>query len=195
MKILSVLESNASFYELVQKVISLNFLLFRKKLGEEDFFKSDYSYLDFGCGTGKFKDFIPSNQYHGIDINENYIQYAIAKRKRFFSVQDARNFTENFQKADHVFAIGLLHHLNSDDAQKVLQNMKQHLTKDGKIYIIDALLPFKKNFIGKTIRNQDNGNFVRDISTWENLLSHNLKIEKLETFKQWPFDYIFCKGT
>ena len=80
MKLFSILEESAAGYELVQRLVSLNYRVFLRELRAEGFFDPRKSYLDVGCGTGFLRDYLREADYLGVDLNPKYI--AAARRKR-----------------------------------------------------------------------------------------------------------------
>jgi 2-polyprenyl-3-methyl-5-hydroxy-6-metoxy-1,4-benzoquinol methylase len=120
--------------------------------------------MDVGCGNGRLLDFLPESvKYTGYDFNENYIKNATAKykhRNAKFSVADI-NTTPDLDKADVIFAIGVLHHLADDSCKKFLQSAMKHLNPGGMVVTIDPVFVEKQNFIARRIIKSDRGACVR----------------------------------
>jgi 2-polyprenyl-3-methyl-5-hydroxy-6-metoxy-1,4-benzoquinol methylase len=98
--------------------------------------------LDVGCGTGELtKRLIPfSKEIIGVDVSENMINEA--KKRNYdekisyikISVEEYLKETE--KQFDVIISIAALHHMNEE---KILETMKNKLTKDGKIIILDLV--------------------------------------------------------
>ena len=195
MKFFSYLESNATAYEWSQRIVSLNFRAFLRELRAENFFQPGTSYLDIGCGTGFLRDHLRDADYLGIDLNPAYIAAARRKRGECFQVGNALEIGSLPRRFDRIIAIGLLHHLDDGEVRTVLAAARSRLQDGGEIFIIDALWPQNKNVVGRALRRSDNGAFVRTFSEWEKLFRETLEVRALRPAKQWPFDYVFLRGT
>ena len=194
MKFFSYLEENATAYEWVQKLVTLNYRVFLRELKREVFFDRGKSYLDVGCGTVFFRDHLKDKDYVGVDLNPRYIAAAGLKRGDCFQTGNALNLTFLRKNFDRIISIGLVHHLDDAQVSKTLDQFCLHLKPDGEIFIIDTLWPSGKNLVGQTLRRFDNGAFVRGFSGWEKLFCGTLAVNALRPIRQWPFDYIFLRA-
>jgi 2-polyprenyl-3-methyl-5-hydroxy-6-metoxy-1,4-benzoquinol methylase len=120
--------------------------------------------MDVGCGNGRLLDFLPvSVTYSGYDFNENYIKNATLKygnRKASFMVADI-NTTPDLPKADVIFAIGVLHHLEDATCVKFLQSASKHLNPGGMVVTVDPVFVENQNPIARRIIKGDRGTCVR----------------------------------
>jgi 2-polyprenyl-3-methyl-5-hydroxy-6-metoxy-1,4-benzoquinol methylase len=96
--------------------------------------------LDVGCGTGELtkKLTLFGENIIGIDISENMLQEA-KKRNYDEKINYINTSAENYLKKtdkrfDIIISIAALHHMNEE---KILGLMKNKLTENGKILILD----------------------------------------------------------
>jgi 2-polyprenyl-3-methyl-5-hydroxy-6-metoxy-1,4-benzoquinol methylase len=98
--------------------------------------------LDVGCGTGELtrKLVSYSKEIIGIDISENMIHEAKKRNNDEKITYLKTSVEEYFERTDKTFdiiiSIAALHHM---DEEKILQMMKNKLTKSGKILILDLV--------------------------------------------------------
>jgi 2-polyprenyl-3-methyl-5-hydroxy-6-metoxy-1,4-benzoquinol methylase len=98
--------------------------------------------LDVGCGTGELtKKLVPySVEIIGIDISENMINEALTrnndKKIKYIRISVERYLEETDKKFDVIISIAALHHMNEE---RTLEMMKEKLTGDGKIIILDLV--------------------------------------------------------
>jgi cyclopropane fatty-acyl-phospholipid synthase-like methyltransferase len=120
--------------------------------------------MDVGCGNGRLLDFLPQSvSYTGYDFNENYIKNATLKyrnRKASFFVADI-NTAPDLAKADFIFAIGILHHLDDASCKIFLNSAFRHLNSGGMVVTVDPVYLDKQNFIARKIIEGDRGTCVR----------------------------------
>jgi SAM-dependent methyltransferase len=80
------------------------------------------SVLELGCGTARLREFIPKEtEYLGIELNENFIEYA--KKKGRERVIKGDILKDNLPKADAVLLTDVLHHVNPSH-EKLLRRAK-----------------------------------------------------------------------
>jgi 2-polyprenyl-3-methyl-5-hydroxy-6-metoxy-1,4-benzoquinol methylase len=98
--------------------------------------------LDVGCGTGELtKKLAPySTEIIGIDVSENMINEALKrnndKKINYINVSVEKYLEETDKKFDVIISIAALHHM---DEGKILETMKNKLTKNGRIIILDLV--------------------------------------------------------
>lgn len=138
----------------------LNFI--RKYLKRKDIL------LDFGCGNGRFLEFLRAGQleqensqirYLGVDISENLIKHAkkkypeeefkVIERESFLPVRDA--------SIDVVTAIAVFHHFNPAMAKDTLGELHRVLKKEG-ILVITSWYLWDQQYLGFLIKSLLQGN-------------------------------------
>lgn len=97
--------------------------------------------LDCGCGPGDFLEYLPSVDYVGIDIDEEYIAAARSRYGgrgtfRLGAVEKETIHEENHY--DLVLAWGLLHHLDDDQASEFLRLARRCLKPTGRLVTLDG---------------------------------------------------------
>lgn len=117
------------------------------------------------------------SNYYGFDTNRNYINYAKKNYKK-----NCHFFCENFNakkikkiKFDYVILLGLLHHLNSQEINKLLKEIKKVLKKKGNLLTIDNIYIKNQNFIAKKLIDLDRGMFVRTKKEYLEILKKHFK--------------------
>lgn len=115
--------------------------------------------LDVGCGTGLFADCF-KGEYTGIDISQKYIKIAQSKREGVFLVDDATSLRFGSETFDLVFSLGVLHHLDKQNREKMLHEMWRVCKVGGVILIIDGLVPSNRlNIVGYILAKIDRGRY------------------------------------
>nr|WP_244966758.1 class I SAM-dependent methyltransferase [Trinickia soli] len=121
--------------------------------------------LDIGCGTGDLLAYLPDVQYTGYDISEQYIE---AARKRFGTrgTFHCRLLTstelETLPLFDIALAVGLLHHIEDDEARDLIRMTKRALKPGGRLITIDPCLADGQNPIARWLVKADRGQNVRE---------------------------------
>jgi 2-polyprenyl-3-methyl-5-hydroxy-6-metoxy-1,4-benzoquinol methylase len=98
--------------------------------------------LDVGCGTGELtKKLAPfSKEIIGIDVSENMINEAKKRngdeKIKYIKISVEKYLEETEKQFDVIISIAALHHMNEEEILKI---MKNKLTKDGKILILDLV--------------------------------------------------------
>lgn len=107
----------------------------------EKYIKSKDRVLDFGCGNGRFLEFVYQKDlkinYRGVDVSEELINLAKEKYKKesFSLIENEQNLPFKKSEFDVVVSIAVFHHFNSFMAEKSLKEIKRVLKKDGIVII------------------------------------------------------------
>jgi SAM-dependent methyltransferase len=130
--------------------------------------------LDIGCGTADVLSYLPQAvRYVGFDRNPSYI----AQAKQRFADRNAQFMCEEFRgtlsgdgdKFDVVLALGLLHHLDDDEALKLFESAANVL-KDGGIFLtLDPLIAAEQSPFARYIVTHDRGKNVRTLAHYAEL--------------------------
>ena len=133
--------------------------------------------VDMGCGPGDIRKYLPADvDYWGFDISEDYIRRA---RRRFptgatFLSGTARDFLDNpdnpLNVADLVFCIGLLHHLNDDEAIEVLELSKRIMKPGGRSVYLEPVFLLHQTRLSTWLMRRDRGRHVRSEQEWKDLM-------------------------
>ena len=130
--------------------------------------------LDVGCGTGVHTSGFICDDYVGIDINANFINYGRKKYRQKLMVMDATKLTFANSSFDSVVSISLLHHIPEEAVRKAFEEMKRVCRPGGYIAVLDATYPDNKfDFIGYFLCKIDRGRYMRTVEKTREILSIN----------------------
>jgi len=176
-------------YNLSVKLTSLNHRGLRRYILKLIKVEPNDCLLDVGCGTGKYAIF--PCKYFGIDINENYINYAKRNHPGIFLEMDGADLKFPDAKFDFVINISTLHHVADDLVEKMIIEMKRVCKKGGSIFIIDAVYPKKINFLGYILFKLDRGRYRRRFEDLKKLLSKfHFKLVSSGIRKTFPYRWV-----
>lgn len=173
LKILYKALENPAIYDLTQKLLGGDrvYRKLRDAIAER---LKDISYnkvLDVGCGTGLFRDCFKGN-YTGIDVNGEYIKKAQKTKEGVFIEGDATNLPFQDGSFDLIFTLGVLHHLNSEQCEKMLREMLRVCKTGGHILIMDGLVPSNRlNIAGYVLAKLDRGSYKLEMSAFKKMIS------------------------
>lgn len=132
--------------------------------------KKDALILDIGCGTGAILDFLPKEiNYVGIDISEQYIKQAkrryCDRQARFTQIRVGEtNLDKKAGEFDVVIANGVLHHLNNQEAERLLLLAHKHLRIGGVFVSLDPVYVPDQSKLARMVVSHDRGDWVRDVN-------------------------------
>jgi len=144
----------------------------------EDRMQQDW--LDVGCGP---KSLLPPLQgkRFGVDVSHRYL-LANETITNCSAAADASSLPFGNGSFSGALTIGLLHHLPDEIAKKVLFEMIRVCGTNGKIIVIDAVLPrfAWRRPLAEIIRRADRGNYMRRQAEIEAILPNhiNWKVER-----------------
>ena len=129
--------------------------------------------LDCGCGPADLLDYLPDVDYVGIDIDANYVAEA---RKRFGNRATFRlgplgpeTMTEKAHY-DLVLAMGVLHHLDDEQAREFLSLARSSLKPGGRLVMLDPCYIEGQSRVARYIIDRDRGDHVRSLEGWQHLI-------------------------
>jgi len=127
--------------------------------------------LDLGCGPGVNAPFFDHTDYTGLDWNDDYINYAKKRYGKKFISADARTWQpDSGDEFDLVLANSFFHHIDDENVDRILERLSHSLSDDGKVHILDLVLP-EKHRIGRWLAKNDRGDFPRPLEQWHELFS------------------------
>jgi cyclopropane fatty-acyl-phospholipid synthase-like methyltransferase len=119
--------------------------------------------LEIGCGPGTIVDYLPQVEYVGFDLSSKYIEMA---RKRFpqaeFICERVSRFSLAKQQSfDAVLALGVVHHLDDQEARQLFQIAADALKSGGKLITIDGVWTSDQSASARWLLARDRGEYVR----------------------------------
>jgi SAM-dependent methyltransferase len=151
-------------YNAFQRAVAGNSLR-RKILQNHVRAKAGDKVIDIGCGPAQTLQCLPGVQYIGFDINPDYIAFARRTygNKGTFVVGDTRSLRgdSRFRDADIVMAIGVLHHLDDEDAADCIQFAHDALKSGGRFITHDACWIPNQGAFSRYIMSKDRGRNIR----------------------------------
>lgn len=130
--------------------------------------------FDIGCGTAELLPHLPSDiQYVGFDMSQNYIDAATARfgARAKFECMDVANYRDETLSggADIVLAVGILHHLDDDEAHALMRTAWSKLRPGGRFISLDGALVPEQSSIARAIILRDRGQNIRSPQEYEAL--------------------------
>jgi SAM-dependent methyltransferase len=127
--------------------------------------------LDIGCGPGTMVSYLPGAEYVGLDVSLEYIEKA---RRRF---PHARFICQSVGEVDQVerdyfdivLALGVLHHLDDQEALTLFQIAHDAMKPGGRLVTIDGVWTDDQSHIVKYLLSRDRGRFVRSEAGYREL--------------------------
>ena len=191
--------SNSFLYSFSQRIMSGT--SFRGKIVSKYITKKNVNVLDIGCGPAEILDSLPIVKYFGYDINPAYISFAkkkYGKTGNFYCKKFSDKELKKIPRFDHVLLLGILHHLNNREIEKLIPKIKKVLKKRGNIIAIDPILDKKQNFIAKFIIKKDRGDNVRNKKEYlKNMNKYFKKIKSkiyYQKFIPYTWFVMICKN-
>ena len=120
--------------------------------------------LDVGCGTAYYLRQMPEVDYHGFDIDHRYISHArahLGNRGKFYCQPFEEKQARQLGRFDAVMLIGILHHLDDDGCDRLLDLAASVLGPEGRVITIDTVFHAGQNWFERLLANNDRGKHVR----------------------------------
>jgi len=155
--------------------------------------------LDVGCGPGTNTAYFARSDYLGIDINPHYVAWAGRRYGRRFVAADVTRYQlPDGERFDFVLVNSLLHHLCTEETERILAAAARTLAPDGFIHILDLVLPAERS-LARWIAERDRGDFARPLDDWRRLFERAFEIVLFEPYAvglpglpMW--NMVYCKG-
>jgi SAM-dependent methyltransferase len=138
--------------------------------------------LDVGCGPGTNSLFFEDKDYLGLDINESYIKQARRRFDRPFEVADVCTYeAEPENRFDFILLNSLLHHIDDQHTDRILQQLSKQLTSDGHVHILDLVLPAERS-IARSLALSDRGDHPRPLKDWQPIFERHFESVLFENY-------------
>jgi len=129
--------------------------------------------VDIGCGPADILDSLPAVDYVGVDISAAYIEAARAKyggRAVFLSGQiDDWRRDPRVNGADVVLANGVLHHVDDDEARRMLAFASAILKENGRFIFFEPCYLLWQSKLSAFFMAKDRGQNIRTEQAWKDL--------------------------
>jgi cyclopropane fatty-acyl-phospholipid synthase-like methyltransferase len=129
--------------------------------------------LDVGCGPAEILGELPDDvTYLGFDLSERYIE---AARKRWgtrgtFRCAPVDEVTvRDLPEVDVVLAVGVLHHLDDSDAERLFTLAGSALAAGGRVVTYDPCFAPTQGTLSRFLVSRDRGRHVRSSDGYETL--------------------------
>ena len=174
--------STPRVYDLFQSMVGAS--RSRRRLARDHFRVADGArVVDVGCGTGQILDYLPPGiEYHGFDLDPNYIETARAKyaARGNFSCADITVLpADAIPPCDLAIAIGLLHHLDDAGARTLLANLARRLSPGGRLVTVDGVWEPAQSSVARAILARDRGQNIRDAAGYLALVPPEFSASRL----------------
>ncbi len=156
--------------------------------------------LDIGCGTADILEHLPNVDYVGFDHSESYVHAAkerFGDRGRFINVAAGDVDLAQFGDRDLAMSVGVLHHLNDDEAREALQTAKDALGVDGRFVSVDPTVAPGQHPIGKFLAMRDRGQHVRTPDQIEQLVGgvfENVTVTVRHDLLRVPYSHVLVEA-
>ncbi|MHC4470191.1 MAG: class I SAM-dependent methyltransferase [Planctomycetota bacterium] len=120
--------------------------------------------LDIGCGLGDILQYLPSVDYSGFDMEQEYIDNAVKRfgsRGRFSCKKLTAEGVGSFPACDVVLAISVLHHLRDDEAIALFRLAKSVMKPSARLVTMDPCYTDRQSLLERYILSRDRGEHVR----------------------------------
>jgi SAM-dependent methyltransferase len=164
--------SAAPIYQAFQNFVGAR-QLYRRLVGEHIRPASGMRVLDIGCGPAEILGELSSDvTYLGFDLSEKYIA---AARKRWgargsFHCAPVNDMTvRELPQVDVVLAVGVLHHLDDGEAERLFTLAASALAPGGRVVTYDPCFSPNQGTIARFLVSRDRGRHVRSPDGYEGL--------------------------
>ena len=121
--------------------------------------------IDIGCGPAQILPWLPDVDYLGVDVNPACIASAkrmYADRGTFVVGNTASLWDDSrFRDADVVIGLGILHHLEDNEAEHCIRFAHRALKHGGRFVSLEACWVSNQGLLSRYIMSKDRGQNIR----------------------------------
>lgn len=129
--------------------------------------------LDVGCGPAEILGELPDDvSYLGFDLSDKYIEAARKRwgaRGAFHCAPVDAVTVRDLPQVDVVLAVGVLHHLDDGDAEKLFSLSDSVLARGGRVVTYDPCFAPTQGAVARFLVSRDRGRHVRSPDGYEAL--------------------------
>lgn len=152
--------------------------------------------LDIGCGTGNIINYLPTDiEYIGYDPSDKYIKQArksFADRGKFVVGYFDQEEAHKYEKFDIIICIGVLHHLDDEEARNLMELFVGALKESGRFCSLDCTFVEEQSRIARYLIEQDRGRNVRFYNEYISLAKQKFSSVKSELKHRKFIPYTHC---
>lgn len=152
--------------------------------------------VDIGCGTAEILKFLPREiHYYGFDLSQDYIDSAVRRfgdRGQFSCADVTRLGPDEIPPCNVAVAFGVLHHLDDEGAERLIDNLYDRLAPGGRLITVDPVFVDGQARIAHELISRDRGQNVRDCDGYLALVSSRYarkSIRPHHDFLRVPYTY------
>jgi SAM-dependent methyltransferase len=156
--------------------------------------------LDIACGLGQILELLPAVSYEGFDIDPTYIASATRHygHRGTFRCADVTRVDVKAASYDIVMAIGVLHHLDDEQARTMIALARRALVTGGRLVTFDGCYAPGQSRIARLLLASDRGRHVRDQEGYVRLVGEQFPQVAASLRHDWlrlPYTHIILEGT
>jgi SAM-dependent methyltransferase len=156
--------------------------------------------LDLGCGTARILDYLPKGAYQGFDESQIYIDAAqrhYGNRGTFTCALVGQTIIDQLQPFDLVLAMGLIHHLDEEQAHSLMKLAKSALRKGGRLVTIDPCFTTGQGAVARFLVGRDRGQNIRTAEQYRLIAEDSFKnVELTVKHRNWlPYTHCIMECT
>ncbi len=158
--------------------------------------------LDFGCGNGRLRAFVPEVVYVGVDNNASYIEGArqlhADDHATFLCADVGELATLGLEPVDIVVCIGVLHHLDDGTIESALDAAAGLVRSGGRLVTMDPCFEPGQRSLARVLMALDRGKFVRHPADYLRLIAGSFDVQKTEVWDhvyKFPYTHFVTEST
>ncbi|NLW91916.1 MAG: class I SAM-dependent methyltransferase [Syntrophomonadaceae bacterium] len=143
--------------------------------------------LDIGCGPGDIVEHLPENiDYVGFDMSQVYIDAAVKRfgyRATFMRRYLNDEVLRELEPFDVVIAIGVIHHLNDQEADSLFKVASAALKPGGRVLTVDPVFYTGQPLLERWLVSKDRGEYVRYDERYPKLIPSDFSTVRTTKYK------------
>jgi len=160
--------------------------------------------LDIGCGPASMLPYLGKVDYTGLDLEPNFVEQGRAKygdRATFIHARVQDLAEKLHSEFDLAIAIGVLHHLDDEEARELFRAVGKLLKTGGRLVVSDPVFRPRQNPLARYVMSFDRGKRIRTEEEYAALASSELTAIRTEVrsdFMRIPYDHcisVYLKPT